>query len=38
VKNAVNGKRVVVYQFADRELVFGDWKVIPLLTPQAGAR
>jgi len=24
------GKRVVVYQFAARELAFGDWKVIPL--------
>ena len=26
----LNGKRVVVYQFAARELTFGDWKVIPL--------
>ena len=25
----LNGKRVVVYQFAARELAFGDWKVIP---------
>jgi alginate O-acetyltransferase complex protein AlgJ len=24
------GKRVVIYQFAARELAFGDWKVIPL--------
>jgi hypothetical protein len=24
------GKRVVVYQFAARELAFGDWKVLPL--------
>jgi alginate O-acetyltransferase complex protein AlgJ len=26
----LDGKRVVVYQFAVRELAFGDWKVIPL--------
>jgi alginate O-acetyltransferase complex protein AlgJ len=26
----LNGKRVVVYQFAERELAFGDWKVIGL--------
>jgi alginate O-acetyltransferase complex protein AlgJ len=26
----LNGKRVVVYQFAERELAFGDWKVIDL--------
>ena len=26
----LSGKRVVVYQFAARELAFGDWKVIPL--------
>jgi hypothetical protein len=26
----LEGKRVVVYQFAVRELAFGDWKVIPL--------
>ncbi|MGH8639394.1 MAG: alginate O-acetyltransferase AlgX-related protein, partial [Burkholderiales bacterium] len=32
----LNGKRVVVYQFAARELAFGDWKVIPL--PAAGDR
>jgi len=25
----LDGKRVVVYQFAARELAFGDWKVIP---------
>jgi alginate O-acetyltransferase complex protein AlgJ len=30
------GKRVVVYQFAARELAFGDWKVIPLPAPRAG--
>ena len=29
----LNGTRVVVYQFAARELAFGDWKVIPLPTP-----
>ena len=28
------GKRVVVYQFAARELAFGDWKVIPLPAPR----
>jgi alginate O-acetyltransferase complex protein AlgJ len=33
----LNGKRLVVYQFAARELAFGDWKVIPLSAPQAGA-
>jgi alginate O-acetyltransferase complex protein AlgJ len=32
----LNGKRVVVYQFAARELSFGDWKVLPL--PAAGDR
>jgi alginate O-acetyltransferase complex protein AlgJ len=26
----LNGKRVVIYQFAERELAFGDWKVIDL--------
>jgi alginate O-acetyltransferase complex protein AlgJ len=26
----LEGKRVVVYQFAERELAFGDWKVIGL--------
>jgi alginate O-acetyltransferase complex protein AlgJ len=26
----LDGKRVVVYQFAARELMFGDWKVIPV--------
>lgn len=26
----LDGKRVVVYQFAARELAFGDWKMIPL--------
>jgi hypothetical protein len=26
----LDGKRVVVYQFAARELAFGDWKVIPI--------
>jgi alginate O-acetyltransferase complex protein AlgJ len=31
----LNGKRVVVYQFAARELAFGDWKVIPLPAPEA---
>jgi alginate O-acetyltransferase complex protein AlgJ len=25
----LDGKRVVIYQFAARELAFGDWKVIP---------
>jgi alginate O-acetyltransferase complex protein AlgJ len=32
----LNGKRVVIYQFAARELAFGDWKVIPLPAPRAG--
>lgn len=31
----LNGKRVVVYQFAARELAFGDWKVIPMSAPQS---
>ena len=26
----LEGKRVVVYQFAARELAFGDWKILPL--------
>ena len=26
----LEGKRVVVYQFAERELAFGDWKMIGL--------
>jgi hypothetical protein len=26
----LDGKRVVIYQFAARELTFGDWKVLPL--------
>ena len=30
----LNGKRVVVYQFAARELAFGDWKVIPIPAPR----
>lgn len=30
----LDGKRVVVYQFAARELAFGDWKVIPLPAPR----
>jgi hypothetical protein len=32
----LNGKRVVVYQFAARELAFGDWKVIPMPVPARG--
>ncbi len=28
----LQGKRVVIYQFAARELAFGDWKVLPLPT------
>jgi alginate O-acetyltransferase complex protein AlgJ len=31
----LDGKRVVVYQFAARELAFGDWKLIPLAAPEA---
>lgn len=30
----LEGKRVVVYQFANRELTFGDWKVLPLPGPR----
>jgi alginate O-acetyltransferase complex protein AlgJ len=30
-RNRLAGKRVVVWQFAARELAFGDWKVLPLL-------
>ena len=37
----LDGKRVVVYQFAARELAFGDWKVIPAagspLNPRRGS-
>jgi hypothetical protein len=33
----LNGKRVVIYQFAARELAFGDWKAIPLPAPRPGA-
>jgi len=29
-KNRLTGKKVVIYQFAMRELAFGDWQVIPL--------
>lgn len=29
----LDGKRVVVYQFAARELAFGDWKLAPLPPP-----
>jgi hypothetical protein len=32
----LDGKRVVIYQFAARELAFGDWKVIELGRPLAG--
>ena len=31
----LDGKRVVVYQFAARELALGDWRVIPLPAPRA---
>ena len=30
----LTGKRVVVYQFAARELAFGDWQVIPMPAPR----
>jgi alginate O-acetyltransferase complex protein AlgJ len=30
----LDGKRVVVYQFAARELMFGDWKLFPLDSPR----
>ena len=29
----LNGKRVVIYQFAARELIDGDWRVLPLPSP-----
>jgi alginate O-acetyltransferase complex protein AlgJ len=29
-RSRLDGKRVVVYQFAVRELMFGDWKVLDL--------
>jgi alginate O-acetyltransferase complex protein AlgJ len=29
----LDGKRVVVYEFAARELAFGDWKLLPLPAP-----
>ncbi len=29
----LDGKRVVVYQFVQRELAFGDWKLLPLPAP-----
>jgi alginate O-acetyltransferase complex protein AlgJ len=31
-KDRLAGKKVVIYQFAMRELAFGDWKLIPLPT------
>lgn len=31
------GKRIVVYQFATRELSFGDWKLLPLPAPAGQA-
>jgi alginate O-acetyltransferase complex protein AlgJ len=31
----LKGKRVVVYQFAVRELTDGDWKVLPLPVPES---
>jgi hypothetical protein len=30
----LNGKRVVIYQFAVRELVDGDWRILPLPRPE----
>jgi alginate O-acetyltransferase complex protein AlgJ len=27
----LDGKRLVIYQFAERELAFGDWKILPLI-------
>jgi len=30
-RNRLAGKRVVVWQFAERELAFGDWRDIPLI-------
>ncbi len=34
----LDGKRVVVYQFAARELAFGDWKILPLPAGNAPSR
>ena len=34
----LDGKRVVVYQFAARELAFGDWQVLPLPAPDGRPR
>jgi alginate O-acetyltransferase complex protein AlgJ len=34
-RDRLAGKRVVIYEFADRELAFGDWKLFELPTPPA---
>ena len=33
----LDGKRVVIYQFAARELAFGDWRILPLPATHAGS-
>ena len=37
-RNRLKGKRVVVWEFAVRELMFGDWKLLPLVLGQAAER
>ena len=32
------GKRLVIWQFASRELAFGDWRLLPMTLGEAGAR
>lgn len=34
-RNRLKGKRIVVWEFAVRELMFGDWKPLPLALGQA---
>lgn len=34
-RNRLKGKRIVVWEFAVRELMFGDWKLLPLALGQA---
>jgi alginate O-acetyltransferase complex protein AlgJ len=37
-RERLEGKRIVVYQFAERELAFGDWKLPGLPAPSAPQR
>ena len=34
-RNRLEGKRIVVWEFAVRELMFGDWKLLPLTVGEA---